>query len=218
MGGGLVALALALPIQAMALGATSAGPRSLVLSEPLVPQLAGSSSDTRVTIGLTVARTDPVRPTLDLRGRSIDRSEPGAYEVHTHVSRLPCAGEYRFYAGTEDTSNGNSSSFRAQLRLFDGSTSPAGARCGGKPPPLPGYMSLRLQDRIDRLLVIKGGRSNGGAFDGRLDLASLPECDKTYTLEAKLDLNGWKRTGEFKVRAIEVSSTLQRKPIEDKRC
>jgi hypothetical protein len=216
--GGLATLASTLTMQATALGLTTGDQRPLKLDEPLLPLLAESSSDTSVVIGLTVARTNPVRPTLDLRGRSIDRTEPGAYEVNTHVSRLPCPGEYRFHASTEDTSNGNSSSYSALLKLFDGSTHPAGLRCGGKPPPLPGRMSLRLQDQIDRLLLIKGGRSNAGAFEGRLDLASLPECNKTYTLEATLDLNGWRRSAEFKVRAIEVSSTLQRKPVEDKRC
>lgn len=214
----MAALALAL------LPATSVSARFTASNPPpgiapsLSPLLAESSSDTSVVIGLTVARTNPARPTLDLRGRSIYRTEPGAYEVDTHVSRLPCPGEYRFHASTEDTSNGNSSSYSALLKLFDGSTHPAGVRCGGKPPPLAGRMSLRLQDQLNRLLLIKGGRSNAGAFEGRLDLASLPECDKTYSLEAALDLNDWRRSAEFKVRAIEVSSTLQRKPVEDKRC
>ncbi|HET8863197.1 MAG TPA: hypothetical protein VFM94_08105 [Solirubrobacterales bacterium] len=213
---GLVALAL-LPAPT-ALARVTANDPPPGIAPPFSPLLAESSSDTSVAVGLTVARTDPVRPTLDLRGRSIDRNEPEAYKVDTHVSRLPCPGEYRFHAGTEDTSNGNSSSYSALLRLFDGSTRPAGARCGSKPPPLPGRMSIRLQDQVNRLFVIKGGRSNGGAFEGSLSLSSLPACDKTYTLEATLALKDWSRSAEFKVRAIEIHSTLQRRPVEDKRC
>lgn len=218
MGGGLVALALALPIQATALGATWAGPSSLRLSEPLVPQIAESSSDTSVVIGLTVVRTNPVRSVFDLNGRSVDREEPDEYKVGTNVSRIPCPGEYRFRAGTEDTSNGNSSSYTALLRLFSPSTRPAGARCGIEPPPLPGSMRIRLQDQADRLFAVKGSRSNGGEFGGRLFLSSVPQCDRTYSLEAALNLTGWSRSAEFKARAIEFRSTLQGRIIEDREC
>lgn len=215
---GLTALALALLPTASAPARVTAADPPLGITDPLFPLLAESSSDTSVVIGLTVARANPVRPTLDLRGRSIDRDEPDAYRVDTRVSRIPCSGEYRFRAGTEDTSNGSSSSYSALLKLFSPSTRPAGARCGGRPPPLPGRMSLRLQDQVNKLFAVQGGRSNGGAFEGRLSLSSLPECDKTYVLEAALDLAGWSRSAEFKVRAIEVSSTLQGRTIEDKRC
>lgn len=213
---GLAALALALSATPALARVAVTDP--LGIAPPLSPLLAESSSDTSVAIGLTVARTNPVRPTLDLRGRSIDRNEPEAYRVDTHVSRIPCPGEYRFHAGTEDTSNGSSSSYSALLKLYDPSTRPAGARCGGRPPALPGRMSVRLQDQVDKLFAVKGGRSNAGAFEGRLSLSSLPECDRTYVLETTLDLTGWSRSAEFKVRAIEVSSTLQGRSIEDKQC
>lgn len=169
-------------------------------------------------IGLTVVRTNPVRPAFDLNGRSVDREEPEEYKVDTDISRIPCPGEYHFRAGTEDTSNGNSSSYSALLRLFSPSTRPAEARCGVKPPPLPGRMRIRMQDQVDRLFAVKGGRSNGGEFGGHLFLSSLPKCDRTYVLEAKLDLTGWSRRAEFKVRAIELRSTLQGRIVEDKQC
>jgi hypothetical protein len=184
----------------------------------LSPLAAESSSDTSVIIGLTVAQTDPVRPTLDLRGRSVDRNEPGTYEVDAHVSRIPCPGEYQFHAATEDTSNGNSSSYSALLRLFDPSPRLPGAHCGRTPPPHPGRMSVRLQDRTENLFTVKGGRSNAGAFEGRLDFSSVPECDKTYTLDATLDLAGLSRRVEFNVRAIELNVNLPGRATEDKRC
>lgn len=205
-------------MQATALSLTTGDQRPLKLDKPLLPLVAESSSDTSVAIGLTVARTNPVRPAFDLRGRSIDRKEPGEYTVGTQVSRIPCPGEYRFRAGTEDTSNGNSSSYSALLKLFDPSTRPIDARCGGRPPALPGRMSIRLQDQADRLFAVKGGRSNAGPFEGHLSLASLPECDRTYVLEATLNLTGWSRSAEFKVRAIELRSALQGRIVEEKQC
>jgi hypothetical protein len=176
------------------------------------------STDTSVTIGLKVARTNPAHPTFDLRGRSIDRHEVGAYKVDTRVSQIPCPGEYRFEAATEDSSNGNSSSYSALLRLSDPVTHPSGARCGGAPPPLRGQMSILLQNRVERLFLAKGTRSNGGAFGGKLFLSSLPECDKTYVLEAALDLDDWSRSAEFKAQAVKIDTTLQGRPAESKRC
>ncbi|MGC1850935.1 MAG: hypothetical protein WA687_00695 [Solirubrobacterales bacterium] len=180
--------------------------------------LGQSSSDTSVTIGLTVVRTDPMRPTLALRGRSVDREEPAAFKVDTRISRIPCPGEYRFHAATEDTSNGNSSSYTALLRLFDPSTHPAGARCGVAPAPLPGRMSVLLQSQAESLFLVRGSRSHAGAFEGRLSLRSLPECDKTYELATNLELAGSSRGIEFKVQTINFSVTLQGKPADGKRC
>lgn len=159
-----------------------------------------------------------MRPTLDLRGRSVDRNEPAAYEVDTHISRIPCPGEYHFHAATEDTSNGNSSSYSALLRLFDPSPRLPGAHCGGTPPLRPGRMSVRLQNRTETLFTVKGARSNAGAFEGSLVFSSVPECDKTYTLDAALDLAGSSRRIEFNVRAIELNVNLPGRATEDKRC
>lgn len=208
--GGLVALALTPALPATFGRAEPAGPSS--------PLLGQASSDTSVTVGLTVARTDPMRTTLALRGRSVDREEPAAYAVDTRVPRIPCPGEYRFHAATEDTSNGNSSSYTALLRFFDPSIRPAGARCGVTPPPRPGRMRVLLQNREQRLLSVKGGRSNAGPFEGRLSLLSLPECDRTYELAAGLDLAGWSRSVEFKVQTISYSTTLQGSPADGERC
>ena len=213
----LTALALTLLPATSAVAQVTLDP-PLEIGDPLLPLSADSSSDTSVVIGMTVARTNPVSPTFDLRGRSIDRRKPGEYEVSTHVSRIPCPGEYRFRAGTEDTSNGNSSSYSALLRIFSPSTHPAEAPCGARPPAFPGRMSIRLQDQVNRLFQVKGGRSNAGAFEGHLSLSSLPECDKTYMLEATLNLTGWSRRAEFKVRAIELRSILQGEIVEDRQC
>ncbi|HSS04473.1 MAG TPA: hypothetical protein VLK89_04710 [Solirubrobacterales bacterium] len=218
IGGGLATLVFTLALQAKALGHASTGDPSFEIATPFSPLIAESSSDTSVIVGLTIARTDPTRPTLDLRGRSVSRYEPEAYKVDTHISRIPCPGEYRFHAATEDSSNGNSSSYSALLRLFDPSAHPPGTPCNQAPPPLPGEMRVLLQDGLEKLFAVKGGRSNGGTFEGGLFLSSLPECDKTYTLKATLELAGWSRSAEFKVRAIELSSTLQGRTIEDKRC
>lgn len=216
--GSLIALALTLTLQATALGRGPVDDPPLEAPTPFAPLRVERSTDTTVTIGLKVARTNPAHPTFDLRGRSIDRHEVGAYKVDTRISQIPCPGEYRFDAATEDNSNGNSSSYSALLRLFDPVTHPSGARCGGAPPAFRGRMSVLLQDRVERLFLAKGTRSNGGAFAGRLFLSSLPECDKTYGLEAALDLNGWSRSAEFKVQAIRIDTTLQGRQAESKRC
>jgi hypothetical protein len=203
---------------AAALVRPASGQPPLKIAPPFSPLVAEGSNDTSVIIGLTVAEMDPVRPTLDLRGRSVSRSEPGTYKVDTHISRIPCPGEYRFHAATEDTSNGNSSSYSALLKLFDPSARLPGAHCGGTPPPRPGRMSIRLQDRTENLFTVKGGRSNAGAFEGSLAFSSVPECDKTYTLDAALELVGWSRRIEFNVRAIELNVNLPGRTTEDKRC
>lgn len=216
-GVGLTSLAISAGSTATVLGSET--PDDLPFGAgSLSPLLAQPSSDTSVTVGLTVAQTSPARPTLDLRGRSIGRDETEDYKVETRVPRIPCPGEYRFHAATEDTSNGNSSSYSALLRLFDPSVHPPGARCGGSPPPLPGQMRVLLQSRVDRLFLVQGARSNAGAFEGKLSLSSVPECNKNYTLEAALNLSGWSRSVEFKVQAIEINTTLQGRPAESKRC
>lgn len=217
-GASLTGLVIALVSPTIALGRVPPDDPPLENATPFSSLPAEPSSDTSVTIGLKFAQTNPMRPTLDLRGRSIGHEETGAYKVETNISRTPCSGEYRFHAATEDTSNGNSSSYSALLRLFSPSSHPAGARCGGAPPSLPGRMSVLLQDRVERLFLVQGSRSNAGAFEGSLSLASLPECDKNYTLETTLDLAGWSRKFEFKVQAIKINTTLQGRPIESKRC
>jgi len=216
--GSTAVLALVLSAPGAALGHIRTEPSPFEIASPLSPLSAESSRDTSVVIGLTVARTNPVSPTLDLRGRSVDSHEPGAYKVDAHVSRIPCPGEYRFHAATEDTSNGDSSSYSALLRLFSPSAQPPGVGCGGAAPSLPGRMSVRLQDRTEELFSVTGGRSNAGPFAGDLLLSSVPECDKTYVLEATLDLAHWDRSVEFKVQAIKLNATVQRRTIEDKRC
>ena len=218
--GGLAALASTLtpPATTLALGRLTTDDRPPEIAAPFSPLSGQSSSDTSVTIGLTVARTNPMRPTLALRGRSVDREDPAAFKVDTRISRIPCAGEYRFHAATEDTSNGNSSSYTALLRLFDPSIHPAGERCGVAPPPLPGRMSVLLQSQAESLFLVKGSRSHSGAFEGRLSLHSLPECDKIYELAANLELAGSSRGIEFKVQTISFSVSLQGKPADSKRC
>jgi hypothetical protein len=208
----MFALAWAPPTTGRGFGVPGTGPFDATATA------AESSGNASVTIGLQVARTNPQRQTLDLRGNSISRQEPEAFDVDTHIRQIPCPGEYLFHADEEDSSNGNSSSYRALVKLFHPSPDPAGAPCGGVPPPLPGRMTVLLQDRADRLLAITGKRSNAGAFEGGLTLSHLPECDKTYTLEAALDLASWSRRVEFKLRALEIEVTLQGKPIESERC
>jgi hypothetical protein len=174
--------------------------------------------DPSVTIGLQAIHSNSLRPTLDLRGHSIDHEDSEAFSVDTHLSRVPCPGEYRFEAAEENSSNGNSSTYDALIRLAGPTAHPAGERCGGALPPVRGQMSVLLQDRIDSLFVVKGSRSNGGAFGGRLTLSSLPQCHKSYTLEVNVDLTGWSRSLEFRVQVLEVNTTLQGEPAESDRC
>lgn len=174
--------------------------------------------DPSVTIGLQAIHSNALRPTLDLRGHSIDREDSEAFSVDTHLSRVPCPGEYRFKAAEENSSNGNSSTYDALIRLAAPTAHPVGGRCGGALPPVRGQMSVLLQDRIDSLFVVKGSRSNGGAFGGRLTLSSLPQCHKSYTLEVNVDLTGWSRNLEFRVQVLEVNTTLQGEPAESDRC
>jgi hypothetical protein len=188
--------------------------------EPAAPdrQFAESSGQPSVTIGLQAVRASSLRPTLALRGHSIGREEPEAFKVETDLSQVPCPGEYHFETAEEDSKNGNSSTYDALIRLFDPAAHPANARCGGPLPPLRGHMNVLLQDRVNRLFAIKGARSNGGAFEGRLTLSGLPQCGRSYTLEADADLAGWSRSLEFKVQVIEINTTLQGKPAQSDRC
>ncbi len=173
------------------------------------------AGDPSVTIGLQAIHSNSLRPTLDLRGHSIDREDSETFSVDTRLSRVPCPGEYRFEAAEENSSNGNSSTYDALIRLV-GLT--AGGHCGSALPLVRGQMSVLLQDRLDSLFVVKGSRSNGGAFGGRLTLSSLPQCHKNYTLEVNVDLAGWSRSLEFRVQVLEVNTTLQGEPAESDRC
>lgn len=174
--------------------------------------------DASVAIGLEVTKRGLTNPALALRGRSVDRDQPGLFSVSTRVSQLPCPGQYVFHADTENDSNGNSSSYEALLRLYDPSSQPPGARCGIAPPPLPGRLSVLFQGPKTTLFSNRGSRANAGSFEGGLLLASVPVCDESYTLNAALDLSGWSRQAEFKVETLWYRTTLQGEKPAGERC
>ncbi len=178
---------------------------------------AESLDESTFTVGFELSRSGAERPTLAVRGhRSSGIGASGPFEVSANVSRIPCAGVYRFEAGQENTRNGNSASYSARIRLLDPEPP---LRCGIAPPPLPGEVEVSLTVRESELFHLRGERHNAGLFEGTLNVARLPECGQPYRLEARLDLAGWDRSVDFKVRILEVDATFQGKPVfDEKRC
>jgi hypothetical protein len=216
---GLAALFLALAPPVAAVGDTGDGDNPPEVGQAFRPTIVEKSAmDSSVTIGLELTRKGTEKPALSLRGNSISREEPSAFRVDTHIARIPCPGEYRFDAAEEDSSNGNSSTYSALIRLLSFSAHPADSRCGASLPPLPGRMSIYLQDRVEAFFAVQGARSNAGPFKGPLSFNGVPQCDRDYRLETELDLARWSRSVDFKVKVIQIDVTLQGKSIESKRC
>lgn len=191
------------------------GPRETGAIEPL---LAESSAGTSTTLGLKVNRPGAERPTLDARGSRPGPGNSGKFGMSADISRIPCAGEYVFGVALENAGNGNSQTFTAVIELFDPALRPAGARCGVAPPRLGGHLDVSLTVLEHEPFSLEGDRSNGGSFKGKLTLAKFLECNKDYRLGIELDLAGWRRRADFKVRVLEFEATYQRRRIPSQRC
>lgn len=215
--GGLATLAFAwmLPADAFGLGAPGDAPFETDYAVPLV---AESSADPSVTLGLVVRESGAERPTLDLRGSRTNPGNSGPFNVSTHISHIPCAGEYLFTAAQENTLNGNNATYAALIRLFDPEAHPAGARCGVSPPRLPGDMEISLSVLENKIFILEGDRENGGPFNGTLAFDMLSQCGKDYRLRTELDLAGWMRDVEFSVRVLEFKVTFQGRALPTQRC
>jgi hypothetical protein len=167
---------------------------------------------------LEVSRIGSERPTLDVRGSRTSPGNSGPFKVNADISRIPCPGEYRFEAAQENTGNGNSATYTALIKLFDLVSHPADARCGISPPPFPGSESVSLGVLKSEFFVLEGTRPDAGPFKGTLTFDHFLQCGKGYRLETTLDLTGWRRSFDFKVRVLEVKATLQGRKIPDERC
>ena len=179
---------------------------------------AGNSAESSITVGLEVSRSGAERPLLAVRGYRNGPGATGTFEVDADVSRIPCPGAYRFEAAQENTRNGNSATYTALIKLLDPELRPPGARCGVAPPPLSGQIRIALGARESEPFVLRGERRGGGQFKGRLSFISFPECDRPYQLKTALDLAGWDRNVDFRVRILEVDATIQGKKVLDERC
>jgi hypothetical protein len=213
----LAALALAwtLPARTCALEA----PRETSYSESTGQPAAESAARASVTLALALANSDgEERPVLDLRGRRTQPDNSSLFRVSAQVSRIPCPGEYRLTSAQEDDLTGNTETYTALIKLFEPEAHPAGTRCGLSPPRLPGHVEIILHDPEERTFRLDADREGGGPFGGSLMFRIYPECDRDYRLETDLDLSGWSRSIEFRVRVIEFSATFQGRRIPTQRC
>jgi hypothetical protein len=172
-----------------------------------------------VTLALALAGADgQERPVLDLRGRRTQPDNSSLFRVSAHVSQMPCSGEYRLTSAQEDDLTGNSETYTALIKLFEPEAHPPGTRCGIPPPRLPGHVEITLHDAEERTFRLDADRHGGGPFGGSLMFRIYPECDRDYRLETDLDLSGWSRSIEFKLRVLEFSATFQGRRIPTQRC
>lgn len=211
---GLAVLALAwtLPADAYAPGdvPTEAGSAN--------PLLAESSAESSMTVGLEVSQTGAEQPTLAIRGNRTNPSVLGRFKVETTVARIPCPGDYRFEAGQENTENGNSITYSAQITLFNLESQPPGARCGVAPPARPGHLTVMMDVGGQEPFALSGRRRTGESFDGTLSFTRFLECDRTYRLETGFDLASWTRSFDFDMRVIEIGISIPGRKATPERC
>jgi hypothetical protein len=131
---------------------------------------------------------------LVTRGSSIAKSEGETFAASTKVMRIPCPGEFRFEAETEDVRTGAVTAYSATINLSQFRTKPPGVACGLSIPPVPGRGSVVLKGGSSASpLRLEGQRGGFGNFIGRLHVSGFPVCDISYELQAEFHLRGWDR-------------------------
>jgi hypothetical protein len=210
---GLATLALAwtLPADAYAPGDVS----TEAASDPV---LAESPAESSITVGLEVSQTGAEQPTFAIRGNRTNPSVLGRFKVEATVARIPCPGDYRFEAGQENTENGNSITYSAQISLFNLESQPPGARCGVAPPARPGHLTVMMDVGNQEPFALSGRRRTGEPFNGTLSFTRFLECDRTYRLETAFDLADWTRTFDFDMRVIEIGISIPGRKATSERC
>lgn len=220
---GLAMLVLTWMPPASALGREAPSDTPFAIASPN-RLIAESSAKTSITLGLEVLQTDAEELTmLELHGRRTAANNSAPFKVSVPIARVPCPGSYLFTAGQEDTLNGNTVTYTALIRLFDPDARPAGARCGVRPPQLPGRLEMILStpernghEKKDTFLL-EAEREGTGPFGGTLTFKQLPEC-RDYRLRTALDLDGWERVVDFKVQILEFKWTFQGREVKPQRC
>jgi hypothetical protein len=170
--------------------------------------LAEDSSGSSITVGLKVVHDGAEQPTLVVRGHRTTSSPLGKFKISANVAHIPCAGEYRFEAAQENTENGNSLAYGAQITLSDVQAQPPGSDCGVAPPPRPGALEVALEIGNQRPFFLHASRAGKGLFAGTLSFTKFPECNRTYRLETRLDLAGWNRAYSFDARVGEIDVSM----------
>lgn len=188
------------------LGGWLAGAAVAAILVGLAPAQALGSSET--SLGMRMTRISTGRPTLVVRGGSVDATPPGEYTTTASPLRIPCPGRYRYQAETENQLSGASSSYTAVVALSHLSTRPEGLSCGDVPPPRAGEVTIAIVGASEPF-HLTGSRGGFGAFLGNLYLRSQPECDESYTFTTELALRGWHRSFSYHLEVDKVEFTLE---------
>lgn len=186
-------------------------PRAAILGAsslrfPAPAKRAGSESS--ITVGLKVNRDGAEEPTLVVRGHRATSSPLGRFDVSADITHVPCPGEYRFEAAQENSDNGNSIAYGAQIVLFDPESQPSSSKCGIAPPHQPGKVSVTLEEGDRRPFALDARRRGGDLFSGSLSFKRFLECDRPYRLEARFALGAWNRIYSFGVRVKETDISV----------
>jgi hypothetical protein len=179
---------------------------------PTLEELNGTGSS--ITVGLKVTHSGTEQPTMVVRGHRATPSPLGKFNVSASLPHVPCSGEYRFEAAQENTENGNSIAYGAQITLFDGETQPPGAGCGTVPLSRRGTVKVTLETPNKKPFILHVTRNAGGPFRGTLHFTKFLECDQTYRLETDFHLTGLDRTYSFGVLVNEIDISVPgKKPV-----
>ncbi len=166
------------------------------------------SASSMLSLGVKISRESTGREFLVVRGGSVDSAPTGEFSITAGVFRVPCPGRYKVQAEGENQLNGVSSTYTAAIALSRFSPRPATARCGVPLPLRPGSGTVDLVGESE-LLSLSGSRAGTGNFQGRLTLRELPQCEGAYTLSADFDLQGWRRTYDYRLSVLSVVVTQE---------
>lgn len=183
---------------------------------PMLDELNASASS--ITVGLKVNHNGAEQPTMVVRGHRATPSPLGKFNVNASLPHVPCPGDYRFEAAQENTENGNSIAYGAQITLFDNEPQSARVDCGSVPPSRGGRVKVTLEAANKEPFVLRVSRDGGGLFGGTLDFTKFLECDQAYRLEASFDLAGWDRVYSFGVRVNEIDISVPGKKPSSSPC
>lgn len=177
------------------------------------PETELSSSKTIVALSLT--RAGKAKEAVAIRGASIG-TDPTRFSAVATFSQIPCPGQYRYEAQTENQKNGALSAYSAIVSLAPLSPD-RDPPCGDAPPPRPGAAEISISSEGEPIDSIDGRGSGSGGFFGELTTTSQPECDRRYTVTFDLDLRGWARSIRYRLkvdrwRAEALGQTLENHP------
>jgi hypothetical protein len=178
------------------------------------PALALAPSET--VIGLSLEQASTGKEALAIRGASVE-SETARFSAVATLSRLPCAGSYRYELDSENQDTGALSSYTALVTLAPFASVHA-VPCGGVPPAEPGALRISVAGDEEAIDFRQGRRSGSGSFFGAFTMGTQPICHQTYRISVSVDLRSWHRSVRYRLKVARWESEAQGRQLESRDC